>query len=155
MILKRLNKHQFFISLLGIIGGLSFLILALPALAIQATQSGTVGTTIGTADSGANFFTPSTATIQVGETVTFTNSGMGFHNVDFDSTFPGGSVPDGFVADPASSAEWSRSVTFDKPGDYFFFCTPHRAVGMVGRITVEAETENIYLPLIARDSESR
>ncbi|MFK7804678.1 MAG: plastocyanin/azurin family copper-binding protein [Anaerolineae bacterium] len=121
-------------------------IIWIPSL-VNASQ--TTGVIIGTAE-GADFFTPSTATISVGDTVTYTNSGRGFHNVVFDPEFSTASVPDGFTADPASTDEWSKVITFDTPGTYFFFCDPHLEEGMVSRITVEANLQEFYLPLIVR-----
>lgn len=111
---------------------------------------------IETAGGGADFFSPSVVTIQAGETVTITNSGRGYHNVVFDDTFPNGDILDGFVADSPSTDEWVRTVTFEKPGTYYFYCDPHfdkiTKEGMVGRITVESTPLNIYiyLPLIEK-----
>lgn len=136
------------LSLIGSSSGSAF------ARSLQQLRSPSADTTINTAE-GANFFTPAVVTIQAGDTITFTNAGStqtspGFHNVDFDDSVPNGSVPSGFVASSATTQPWTVTVKFDEPGTYFFFCEPHKAVGMVGRITVEAPTEEIYLPLIAR-----
>lgn len=98
---------------------------------------------IGTAE-GANFWTPSLAEIEVGDTITFTNTGLGFHNLAFDGGVVDGLVPSGFVIDPPSSSEWSKSVTFDEPGTYYFYCDPHFNLatkeGMGGRIVVSEPT---------------
>lgn len=87
-------------------------------------------------------FTPSTLTINAGDTVTFTNTG-GLHNVTSD---PGavtsfhcstacGPAP---IGNP-SSALWSQTITFPTPGTVGFFCEQHGGAGgagMSGTITV-------------------
>ena len=153
--MKQLNIEKQFLFRVGILFGIlvmiSFMLsmFFLPAIDVSAFASNqqASGVTIGTAAFG-NSFTPALATIQVGETVTFTNSGLGFHNVVFDDEVPGGLVPDGFKSSPATSQPWTVTVKFDEPGNYFFFCTPHKDDGMIGRITVEAP--EIYIPLIVQ-----
>ena len=34
------------------------------------------------------------------------------------------------------------SITFDTPGIYFYLCTPHKAVGMIGLVVVGKDTSN-------------
>ena len=101
------------------------------------------GPEIGTAE-GANIWTPNLVTIEAGDTITFTNSGGGFHNLVFDGGVAGGSVPDGFIVDFPSTSEWSKSVTFGEPGTYYFYCDPHfntiTKEGMGGRIVVLEES---------------
>lgn len=90
-------------------------------------------------------FSPKTLTIQVGDTVTFTNPGIdnggGMHNVDTDdmsfrcsaSCSPPNNTPD---ANP-----WSFSRTFTQAGTVRFYCDMHGGpggVGMSGVITVQA-----------------
>jgi plastocyanin len=74
------------------------------------------------------FWTPSTVTINVGDTVTWTNE-QGFHNVilgDSQQNQPG------FPTDPS----WNPppDETFNTPGSYTFFCEVHP--GMTGTINV-------------------
>jgi plastocyanin len=74
------------------------------------------------------FFNPSSVTIQVGDTVTWTNE-QGFHNVllgDSRLNQPG------FPADPA----WNPppQQTFNEPGSYTFVCEVHP--GMTGTVNV-------------------
>ncbi len=89
---------------------------------------------------GANFtvtansnltFTPATLSINVGDTVTFQNSG-GFHNVMAnDSSFGNGNP---------SQANWTYSHTFTSAGTVGYFCSVHGSpgVGMHGTITVNS-----------------
>ena len=84
----------------------------------------------------SNVFTPSSLTINQGDTVRWTNNG-GFHNVDGSlATYPNNPV--GFTNGAASGASWTYDFTFNTPGTYDYECTPHAGVGMVGTITVNA-----------------
>ena len=75
-------------------------------------------------------FAPNELTINVGESVTFTNGDLPPHNMVV-SDHPELSHPDlAFV-----SGE-SFNVTFDKAGDYEFQCEPHAGAGMKGVIHV-------------------
>ena len=81
--------------------------------------------------SGGNLiFEPNELSIDVGDTVTFTNGDLPPHNgvfLDNDSL----SHPDlSFVAGE------SFNVTFDEPGEYEFQCEPHAGAGMKGVIHV-------------------
>lgn len=93
----------------------------------------------------SNFsFTPSSLTIQAGDTVTWTNQ-QGTHNVQADDdSFRCANGCDGDgeggSGDPASN-EWSFTLTFEEPDDLIrYFCELHGGiggVGMSGTITVE------------------
>jgi plastocyanin len=87
-------------------------------------------------------YTPSTLTINAGDTVTFTNAG-GFHNVVSDAgavtTFRCANGCDGDGAGGngnLSSAAWTATVTFPTAGSAPFHCQQHQGAGMVGTITV-------------------
>lgn len=91
----------------------------------------------------SNFsYTPSELTIQVGDSVTWTNQ-SGTHNVQADDgsfRCANGCDGDGGNGDPASN-EWSFTLTFDEPAELIrYFCQLHGdkgGVGMAGTITVE------------------
>ena len=34
------------------------------------------------------------------------------------------------------------SVTFDTPGIYYYWCTPHKGMGMIGLVVVDGDTSN-------------
>ena len=75
-------------------------------------------------------FSPANLTIEVGDTVTWTNRG-GVHNVVADNgEFRNGN---------ASGASWSFSFTFQQAGTFPYHCEPHRAQGMTGTIVVQAD----------------
>jgi plastocyanin len=92
-------------------------------------------------DAGLLAFEPSTLTVKAGDTVTWVNNKMAPHNVIFDeNAVPGGKA----VADKLSHSQLtfapgeSYSSKFDvDPGEYTYFCAPHRGAGMVGKIIVE------------------
>ncbi|NBB69524.1 MAG: hypothetical protein GVY33_04240 [Alphaproteobacteria bacterium] len=98
----------------------------------------------------SNFsFTPENLTIQVGDTVTWTNEG-GTHNVRADDgsfRCANGCDGTGGNGDPAP-AGWSFTLTFDEPAELIrYHCEPHGApggVGMAGTITVEGLEDDIF-----------
>ena len=80
-----------------------------------------------------NVFTPPELTINVGDTVTWTNAG-GFHNVVSDAVDENGDPI--FSSGPASIDAWTYQFTFNTPGSYSYVCQPHATIGMTGTITV-------------------
>lgn len=96
----------------------------LPGAAVQATTF--------TVTANANLtFTPSTLTINSGDTVTFKNTG-GNHNVVADDN--------SFTNGAPSTANWSFSHTFNSAGTIGYFCSIHGGPGsgMHGTITVNS-----------------
>jgi plastocyanin len=95
-------------------------------------------------------FVPADFTIKAGDVVVFKNVSGGPHNVAFKAdSIPAGAaaILDAAMADkmgPLSSALVatpgdSLVVSFAGApvGDYYFTCTPHMAMGMHGKITVQ------------------
>ena len=103
--------------------GLGLALAAAPSLAADQTVHATTGSS----------FSPSTVTVNVGETVTFVNDG-GFHNVRFE---------DGQLEEPSSpSFSWSSNPkrTFNTAGQFRYFCEQHGAAGgggMSGTVVVQ------------------
>jgi len=87
----------------------------------------------------SNRFSPAQLTIQVGDTVTFTNAG-GFHNASADDgSFRCAQGCDGVGngnGNPSNTA-WSAVVSFDAAGVHPYRCEVHGDMGMTGTITVE------------------
>ncbi len=86
-------------------------------------------------------FTPSTLTIDAGDTVTFSNPSQGMHNVRADDNSfrcANGCDGKGGNGDPSTN-DWSFSVTFSQPGTVGYHCEIHGApgAGMFGTITVQ------------------
>jgi plastocyanin len=72
----------------------------------------------------SDVFTPSTVTINVSDSVTWSNTG-GEHNVHFDD--------ESYMEPPAPSTElWTVSRTFDEPATLRYYCEVHGAQGGVG-----------------------
>lgn len=84
-------------------------------------------------------FTPDSITINLGDTVTFINTG-GNHNVNgTTSTFP---------SNPASFGNslgtgWTFTHVFTVAGTYDYQCDPHVGMGMIGKIIVSPATSNL------------
>jgi|SRR6266511_3377917 plastocyanin len=77
------------------------------------------------ANAGSNSFSPNPVEVKVGETVTWINDDSGRHTVTSkDGVFDSGIMGKG----------QSFSFTFDKAGEYPYFCSPHP--GMVGTVVV-------------------
>jgi hypothetical protein len=85
----------------------------------------------------SNTFVSSDVTIDVGDTVTWTNTG-GSHNVVFD---------DGLFTQPSAmavpAASWPAGVsrTFSAAGRFTYYCVAHRSIGMTGVVNVVAPAE--------------
>ena len=124
------------------------------SLSAQAQPAAPAGTTVRVQmkQVGARYlFEPSNLTIRVGDVVEFVNVNGFPHNVQFEP----GKIPAG-AADVLNRAMANRmgplaSPMFTQPnqtyrisfagapaGTYDFFCLPHKALGMTGRITVQA-----------------
>jgi len=77
-----------------------------------------------------NVFGPPVLRIQVGDTVKFVPTDRGHNSVVNEDMMPeGGDTWDGRINEEVE-------VTFTTPGTYGYYCTPHRATGMVGLILV-------------------
>jgi plastocyanin len=74
-------------------------------------------------------FSPAAVTINVGESVTWTNGG-GNHNV----VLAAGAV----ALNSPSTSRWTLTHTFDAAGTFSYYCAIHRALGMTGTVTVVA-----------------
>ncbi len=91
-------------------------------------------------DKGLLKFEPAKLTIKTGDTVKWVNNKLAPHNAVFD----GNAVPGGDKALASKlthtkllySPGESYESTFSTPGQYTYYCQPHRGAGMVGKITV-------------------
>lgn len=97
-------------------------------------------------------FEPATITVSAGETVSFTNASTEAHTVTaYQRGIPNGAgyfASGGAQSENAARDELARgllrpqetfSVTLNVPGEYRYFCIPHEAAGMTGRIIVVRE----------------
>ena len=97
-------------------------------LGLEAEQE--TETHVVTVDSTNLRFTPSTLTINEGDTLRFVWGGQALpHNsVEENGVFDSG--------DPERAVDFEHVFDYDSSGTYNFFCEPHEAVGMTGSVTV-------------------
>ena len=81
-------------------------------------------------------FVPATLTVPVGTTVTWLNKGVAGHTVTGGDGAPDANSPIGNT--PLATQGATVTKTFEAPGTYPYFCTPHVSVGMKGVIVVTA-----------------
>lgn len=91
---------------------------------------------------GSNYFAPAYLSIQVGDTVTWTQV-SGSHNVNGSlTTFP--TNPAGFTSGAVAGGTWTYSFVFSAAGTYSYQCDPHAAMGMVGTVKVTTPCTELY-----------
>ncbi len=74
--------------------------------------------------------------VDVGDTVTWLPTAKG-HNVEFRAG------PQGFKAPKKSKIGKEYSYSFNVPGVYVYWCTPHKSMGMIGLVVVGQDTSNL------------
>lgn len=82
-------------------------------------------------DNGMLKFVPETITVKEGDTVKWVNNKMAPHNAVFESDAV--KSHKNLVFSPGESYE----TTFNEPGEYSYYCEPHRGAGMVGKVVVQ------------------
>ena len=85
------------------------------------------------ADGNKMVYSEEIARVDVGDTITWVPTTKG-HNVEM-------------IASPNDMKLKSKNgkevkVTFDAPGIYFYWCTPHKGMGMIGLVVVGGDTSN-------------
>jgi len=85
------------------------------------------------ADGNKMVYSEEIARIDVGDTITWVPTTKG-HNVEM-------------IASPNDMKLKSKNgkelqVTFDAPGIYYYWCTPHKGMGMIGLVVVGGDTSN-------------
>ena len=75
------------------------------------------------------------ARVNVGDTVTWVPTLKG-HNVEIVA------APEGFDIPKKSKNNKEVSITFDVPGIYYYWCTPHKSMGMIGLVIVGDDVSN-------------
>ena len=76
------------------------------------------------------------AQVNVGDTITWVATTKG-HNVEF---IVG---PEGATLPKKSKMNVEENMTFEVPGIYYYVCTPHKSMGMIGLVVVGGDTSNI------------
>jgi pseudoazurin len=85
-------------------------------------------------DGNKMVFSEQVARINVGDTITWLPTSKG-HNVEM-------------IAAPMklkfkSKPNKETSMTFETPGIYYYWCTPHKGMGMIGLVVVGDDLSNI------------
>jgi len=123
------------------------ILIATLVLSLSATSQ-----TSHTVVSGSYYYTPTNLSINVGDTVTWTNAG-GLHNVNFDlSSITGQSFgnPESFITSPTTGPVLHTHI-FNFPGNYIYDCSvgSHAINGMVGTITVNGPPANTVYDIVS------
>lgn len=125
----------------------SFLILLMLLIGSTDVAAKTWSVAVGGTTSGGGYggyddpvlaFAPAQLTINVGDSVTFTNLGGAAHNVhaDDDSFRCAAGCDDSGGDGSPSSSDWLFTRTFNTPGTIHYHCDVHASMGMVGSIVV-------------------
>ena len=85
------------------------------------------------AEGNRQVFSEEVARIDVGDTITWVPTNKG-HNIEM-------------VASPNNMKLRSKNnkevqITFEDPGIYYYWCTPHKGMGMIGLVVVGGDTSN-------------
>lgn len=99
-------------------------------VAVNPAAAETYEVKMGT-DSGMLGFEPKTLEISPGDTVKWVNNKLAPHNVVVEGSTK--LSHKGLVFSPGEAFE----STFNEPGEYEYYCEPHRGAGMVGKIIVK------------------
>ena len=80
-----------------------------------------------------NIYSTEIARVNVGDTITWLPTNKG-HNIEM-------------VASPNNMKLKSKNnkevqITFEEPGIYYYWCTPHKGMGMIGLVVVGGDTSN-------------
>ena len=86
------------------------------------------------ADGNKMVFSQEIVNISPGDTITWVPTSKG-HNVQIINS------PNGTKFKSKTSRE--ATFTFTDPGIYYYLCTPHKSMGMIGLVIVDGDTSNI------------
>ena len=87
------------------------------------------------ADGNKMVYSNELAKVEVGETITWLPASKG-HNVEWIAG------PDGADLPKKSKNGKEVSMTFEVPGIYYYWCTPHKGMGMIGLVVVGGDVSN-------------
>ena len=88
------------------------------------------------ADGNKMVYSQEIVEIGVGQIVKWIPTSKG-HNVEFVA------APEGFEIPKKSKNGKEVEMQFDIPGVYYYWCTPHKGMGMIGLVVVEGDISNI------------
>ena len=84
-------------------------------------------------DGNKMIYSEEIARVDVGDTITWVPTDKG-HNVEMIAS------PNEMELKSKNSKE--VQVTFEQPGIYYYWCTPHKGMGMIGLVVVGGDTSN-------------
>ena len=87
------------------------------------------------ADGNKMVYSQEIVEIEAGQIVKWIPTSKG-HNVEFIA------APEGFEIPKKSKNGKEVEMQFDIPGVYYYWCTPHKGMGMIGLIVVDGDTSN-------------
>ncbi len=123
-----------FFVLFAIVAGVA----AAPAAFAEVSVSAPAGTSVPGCEETNECFIPGDVSVDVGETVIWSNDDTAAHTVTSGSAADG---PDGVFDSSLFMAATTFEHTFDEAGDYPYFCMVHP--WMIGSVTVEAAGEEM------------
>ena len=88
------------------------------------------------ADGNKMVYSQEIVEIGVGQIVKWIRTSKG-HNVEIVA------APEGFEIPKKSKNSKEVEIQFDIPGIYYYLCTPHKGMGMIGLVVVEGDISNI------------
>ena len=118
-----MKSLAFYLALFGI----AFVVSSANAMTIEMLNKDDAGNKM--------IFSEELAKVDVGETVTWLPTSKG-HNVEMIAG------PDGAELPKKSKNGKEVSITFEVPGIYYYWCTPHKGMGMIGLVVVGGDTSN-------------
>ncbi len=121
-----------------------FLVVSSFAVFTPSAAAETYTVKMGT-NKGMLAFEPNKLTVHPGDTIKWVNNKLAPHNVVFDTAKNPAKGTDlaknlsqkKLLMSPGQSTE-TTFPTDAPPGEYSFYCEPHRGAGMVGRVLVES-----------------
>lgn len=87
------------------------------------------------ADGNKMVYSQEIVEIAVGDSVTWVPTSKG-HNVEIVS------APEGFDIPKKSKNSKEVTIEFTTPGIYYYWCTPHKGMGMIGLVVVGGDVSN-------------
>lgn len=88
------------------------------------------------ADGNKMVYSQEIVEIGVGQIVKWIPTSKG-HNIEIVA------APEGFEIPKKSKNSKEVEIQFDIPGIYYYWCTPHKGMGMIGLVVVEGDISNI------------
>jgi len=114
---------------------MKFFLSALIALFVTPALAADVTIEMLNKDADGNKMVYSQEIVQInsGDTVTWVPTSKG-HNVEIIAS------PNGMKYKSKNNKE--TKITFDQPGIYYYWCTPHKGMGMIGLVVVDGDLSN-------------